>query len=143
MGSTLDIRSRKRPGRPSDKGVINLAGDVLRDIVVLLHAELRLLRAEISEKLRLTALSAALIGAGALLLAATIVLLLQAAIAALVAYGIAWPLAILIVATAALLLGVGLIWFGVNNFRLNRLAPSRTLNQLEKDTTVVKHEANE
>lgn len=143
MGSTLDIRSRKRPGRPSDKGVINLAGDVLRDIVALLHAELRLLRAEISEKLRLTALSAALIGAGALLLAATIVLLLQAAIAALVAYGIAWPLAILIVATAALLLGVGLIWFGVNNFRLNRLAPSKTLNQLEKDTTVVKHEANE
>ncbi|MGB6349346.1 MAG: phage holin family protein [Pseudolabrys sp.] len=143
MGSTLDIRSRKRPGRPSDKGVINLAGDVLRDIVALLHAELRLLRAEISEKLRLTALSAALIGAGALLLAATIVLLLQAAIAALVAYGIAWPLAILIVATAALLLGVGLIWFGVNNFRLNRLAPSKTLNQLEKDTTVVKHEVNE
>jgi hypothetical protein len=143
MGSTLDISKRKGPGRASDKGVINLAGDVLRDIVVLLHAELQLLRAEISEKLRLTALSAALIGAGAVLLAATIVLLLQAAIAALVVYGIAWPLAILIVAAAALLIGAGLIWFGINNFRLNRLVPSKTLNQLEKDTTVVKYEANE
>ncbi len=143
MGSTLDISKRKGPGRASDKSIVDLAGDVLRDIVILLHAELQLLRAEISEKLRLTALSAALIGAGALLLAATIVLLLEAAIAALVAYGIAWPLAILIVAAAALLLGVALIWFGVNNFRLNRLAPSKTLNQLEKDTTVVKHEVNE
>jgi Putative Actinobacterial Holin-X, holin superfamily III len=143
MGSTLDISSRKGPGRPSNKGVIDLAGDVLRDIVILLHAELQLLRAEISEKLRLTVLSAALIGAGALLLAATIVLLLEAAIAGLVAYGIAWPLAILIIAAASLLLGAGLIWFGVNNLRLSRLAPSKTLDQLGKDTIVVKHEVNE
>lgn len=143
MGSTLDISKRKGPGRASDKSIVDLAGDVMRDIVILLHAELQLLRAEISEKLRLTALSAALIGAGALLLAATILLLLQAAIAALVAYGIAWPLAILIVAAAALLLGVALIWFGVKNFRLNRLAPSKTLNQLEKDITIVKHEVTE
>lgn len=103
---------------------------------MLLQAELQLLRAEISEKLRLTALSVALIGAGALLLAATIVLLLQAAIAGLVAYGIAWPLSILIVAAATLLLGAGLIWFGINNLRASRLAPSKTLNQLEKDTTI-------
>ncbi len=136
MGSTLNVSRRKGPGRANDKGMIDLAGNVLRDIVSLLQAELQLLRAEISEKLKLTALSAALIGAGALLLAATIVLLLQAAIAGLVAYGIAWPFAILIVAAATLLLGAGLIWFGVNNLRLSRLAPSKTLNQLEKDATI-------
>lgn len=136
MGSTLHTSNRKGPGRANDKGMIDLAGDVLRDIISLLQAELQLLRAEISEKFRLTVRSAALIGAGALLLAATIVLLLQAAIAGLVAYGVAWPLAILVVAAAALLLGAGLIWLGVNNLRLNRLAPSKTLNQLEKDTTI-------
>jgi hypothetical protein len=52
MGSTLDISKRKGPGRASDKSIVDLAGDVLRDIVILLHAELQLLRAEISEKLR-------------------------------------------------------------------------------------------
>ncbi len=123
--------------------MIDLIRDVLADTVALLHAELQLLRAEISEKLRLTALSAALIGAGTVLLAATIVLLLQAAIAGLVAYGIAWPFAILIVATATLFLGAGLIWLGINNFRLSRLAPSKTLNQLEKDSIIVKREVNE
>jgi hypothetical protein len=143
MGSTLQIGRRKGPGRASGKNMIDLIRDVLADTVALLHAELQLLRAEISEKLRLTALSAALIGAGTVLLAATIVLLLQAAIAGLVAYGIAWPFAILIVATATLFLGAGLIWLGINNFRLSRLAPSKTLNQLEKDSIIVKREVNE
>jgi uncharacterized membrane protein YqjE len=131
--------SRRRHGRNgdnSDKGVVDLAGEALKDIGVLLQTELQLLRAEISEKLTFTALSAALIGAGALLLMATIVLILQAAIAGLVAYGVSMPVAILIVAAVTLLAGVGLIWSGINRLSLARLAPSKTLDQLQKDSTV-------
>jgi uncharacterized membrane protein YqjE len=131
--------SRRRHGRNgdnSDKGVVDLAGEALKDIGVLLHTELQLLRAEISEKLTFTALSAALIGAGALLLMATIVLILQAAIASLVAYGVPMPVAILTVAAVTLLAGVGLTWFGINRLSLARLAPSKTLDQLQKDSTV-------
>jgi uncharacterized membrane protein YqjE len=131
--------SRRRHGRNGDngdKGVVDLAGEALKDIGVLLQTELQLLRAEISEKLTFTALSAALIGAGALLLMATIVLILQAAIASLVAYGVSMPAAILIVAAVTLLAGVGLIWFGINRLSLARLAPSKTLDQLQKDSTV-------
>jgi uncharacterized membrane protein YqjE len=131
--------SRRRHGRNGDngdKGVVDLAGEALKDIGVLLHTELQLLRAEISEKLTFTALSAALIGAGALLLMATIVLILQAAIASLVAYGVPMPVAILTVAAVTLLAGVGLTWFGINRLSLARLAPSKTLDQLQKDSTV-------
>jgi uncharacterized membrane protein YqjE len=131
--------SRRRHGRNgdnSDKGVVDLAGEALKDIGVLLQTELQLLRAEISEKLTFTALSAALIGAGALLLMATIVLILQAAIAGLVAYGVSMAVAILIVAAVTLLAGVGLIWSGMNRLSLARLAPSKTLDQLQKDSTV-------
>jgi uncharacterized membrane protein YqjE len=131
--------SRRRHGRndeKNDKGVVDLAGEALEDIAVLLQTELQLLRAEISEKLTFTALSAVLIGAGALLLMATIVLILQAAIAGLVAYGISMPIAILIVAAITLLAGVGLIWFGINRLSLARLAPTKTLDQLQKDSTV-------
>ena len=53
---------------------MDLAGDMLKEIATLIQTELQLLRAEISEKLTFTAMSAALIGAGALLLMATIVL---------------------------------------------------------------------
>src|SRR5215475_13872626 len=129
-------RNGRRPARNGDKGVVDLAGEALKDIGVLLQTELQLLRAEISEKLTFTALSAALIGAGALLLMATIVLLLEAAVAGLVAYGLSWPASILIVAAGTLLAGAGLIWFSLNRLSLARLAPSKTLDQLEKDSTI-------
>jgi hypothetical protein len=101
-----------------------------------LQTELKLLRAEISEKLTFTALSAALIGGGALLLMATIVLLLEAAITGLVAYGFSWPVATLIGAAVTLIAGAGLIWLGINRLSLVRLAPSKTLDQLQKDSNI-------
>ena len=131
-----EVVSRRRPARERDKGVVDLAGDALKEIGVLIQTELQLLRAEISEKLTFTAWSAALIGAGALLLMATVVLLLQAAIAGLVAYGLSWPVAILIIAAATLLVGAGLIWFGISRLSLDRLAPSKTIDQLQKDLTI-------
>lgn len=128
--------SRRRSARASDKGIVDLAGEALKDVAALLQAELALLRSEISEKLTFTAWSAALVGAGALLLMATIVLLLQAAIAGLVAYGFSMPVAILVVAATTLLVGASLVWFGVNRLRLDRLAPTKTLDQLQKDSTI-------
>jgi uncharacterized membrane protein YqjE len=130
------VVSRRRPARNNDKGVVDLAGDALKEVATLLQTELQLLRAEILEKLTFTAVSAALIGGGALLLMATIVLLLQAAIAGLVAYGFSWSVAILIVAAATLLGGAGLIWVGFNRLSMARLAPSKTLEQLQKDSNI-------
>ena len=131
-----EVEARRLPARAKDKGVVDLAGDALKEIGTLVQTELQLLRAEVIEKLTFTALSAVLIGAGALLLMATIVLLLQAAIAVLVAYGLSWPVAILIIAAATLLVGAGLIWFGLNRLSMARLAPSKTLEQLQKNSTI-------
>jgi Putative Actinobacterial Holin-X, holin superfamily III len=128
--------SRRRPMRASDKGVVDIAGDALKEIAVLLQTELQLLRVELAEKLTLTALSVALIGAGAVFLMATIVLLLQATVTGLVAYGFSWPIATLMVATATLVIGAGLIWLGINRLSLARLAPSKTLDQLQKDLSI-------
>jgi len=115
---------------------VDLAGDAMTEIATLVQTELQLLRAEISEKLTFTALSAALIGGGALLLVATIVLLLQAAVTGLVADGFSWPVATLLVAAVTLVAGAGLIWLGINRLSLVRLAPSKTLDQLQKDSNV-------
>ena len=128
--------SRRRPMRASDKGVGDIAGDALKEIAVLLQTELQLLRVELAEKLNFTALSVALIGAGAVFLMATIVLLLQATVTGLVAYGFSWPIATLMVATATLVIGAGLIWLGINRLSLARLRPSKTLDQLQKDLSI-------
>src|SRR6478609_3614308 len=137
-GSTAsnEVVSGRRSGRVNDKGVVTLAGDVLKEVAKLLQTELQLLRAQILEKLTFTAVSAALIGAGALLLMATIVLLLQAAVAGLVAYGFSWSVAILIIAALTLLGGAGLVWVGFNRLSTARLTPSKTLDQLQKDSTI-------
>lgn len=138
-GSASDeTESRRRPVRASDKGVVDIAGDALKEIAVLLQTELQLLRVELAEKLTFTALSVALIGAGVVLLMATIVLLLQAAVTGLAAYGFSWPIATLIVAMATLVVGAGLIWLGINRLTLARLAPSKTLEQLQKDSSIAK-----
>ena len=130
--------SRRRPARPKDKSVADFAAGAAKDIATLLQTELQLLRAEISEKLAFTAVSAALIGGGALLLMATIVLLLQAAITGLVAYGLSSPVATLIVAAVTLVAGGSLVWLGISRLNLARLAPSKTLDQLQKDSNITR-----
>jgi hypothetical protein len=131
----LDVR---RPHRAGAKGITDLVADILRDIADLFRAELQLLHAEVSEKITFTALSICIIAAGALFLVVTIVLLLQAAIAALVAYGVSWPAASLIVAGVTFIIGGGLTWYGLNRLSLGRLTPSKTLNQLQKDVNIAK-----
>jgi hypothetical protein len=126
----------RRPHRAGAKGIADLAADILRDIADLFRAELQLLHAEVSEKITFTALSLCMIAAGGLFLVVTIVLLLQAGIAALVAYGVSWPAASLIVAGLTFIIGAGLTWYGLNRLSLGRLAPSRTLDQLQKDVNV-------
>ena len=130
------MSARRLPGRANGKRVVDLASDVLADMASLLQAELQLLRAEISEKLNFTAVSGALIVAGALLLMTTIMLLTEAAIAALVDYGFPWPVAILIIAAATAVLGGACVWFGLNRLRLERLAPSKTLGEFQKDIDI-------
>ena len=116
----------------SRKGLLDVAGGAWQDLGDLIQAELELLRAEISEKLTLTAWSASLIGGGAVLLVATLVLLLQAAIGALVALGVSWLAAVLIVAAVTLVLGGSLVWSGFNNLA-HRLTPTKTIAQVQKD----------
>jgi len=114
------------------KSILAVADAAWNDLGDLVQAELQLLRAEISEKLKLTVLSASLIGSGIILLIATLVLLLQAAIGALVVLGLSWLTAILALAAATLVLGGGLVWFGYNNLT-QRLMPARTIGQIQKD----------
>lgn len=129
-------QTRRNLGR-GEKDVADLSQDILRDITTLLSTELQLLRTEISEKLALTGVAAALIAIGVLLLLATIVLLLQAAIAGFVAYGFSPVVATLMVAIATLVIGAVLVWFGLSRLRAENLAPSKTIHQFQKDVTIV------
>jgi hypothetical protein len=136
--TSSEVTVRRRAARAKDKGVVDLAGDALKEIATLIQTELQLLRAEVSEKLTFTALSAALIGSGAVLLMATLVLLLEAAVTGLVAIGLSWTAATLIVAMGTLIVGAGLVWLGFHRLSVAHLAPTKTIDQLQKDSTIAK-----
>ena len=137
QAASRDSEDTRRSVGRRGADVVDLSQGILRDIATLLSTELQLLRAEISEKLALTGIAAALIGVGALLLLATIVLLLQAGIAGLIAYGFSPPVATLMVAGATLVVGGVLVWFGLNRLSAENLAPSKTIHQFQKDATIV------
>ena len=128
---TSDSRGFQPPHTRPRKGILAVAGAAWNDLGDLIQAELELLRTEISEKLKLTVLSASLIGSGIILLVATLVLLLQAVIGVLVALGLSWLTAVLALAAATLVLGGGLVWLGYKLTR--RLVPARTIVQIQKD----------
>ena len=115
-----------------------LAG-LANDVQQLIRGEIALGRAELDEKLRRVLRSAIWLLGGALLGFAGLVLLLEG-VAAILAISIpipAWAAA-LIVGAVIILIGVALAWSGMAAVSLKKLAPDRTVSNLQKDVAVMK-----
>jgi hypothetical protein len=111
---------------------------VVSQLADLMRTEGQLARAEISEKMTLAATGLGLIVGGAILLMPALVVLLEAAVAALVDNGIAPYWAALIVGGACLLLGLILLLTGVSWLRAGRLVPGKTIYQLQRDAATAR-----
>ncbi|HEY3777896.1 MAG TPA: phage holin family protein [Rhizomicrobium sp.] len=116
----------------------NIFTDLLGEVTALFRTEMRLARAEMSEKLSTMTLGIALAAAGAILLFASLLYFLGAATAALIVAGLSLWLAPLIVAAAALLVGGAVLWFGISRLTAKNLAPRRTVHQLKRDAAVAR-----
>jgi uncharacterized membrane protein YqjE len=115
-----------------------LAG-LANDVQQLIRGEIALGRAELDEKLHRTLRSAIWLLGGALLGFAGLVLLLEG-VAAILTTSIpipAWAAA-LIVGAVIILIGVALAWSGMAAVSLKKLAPERTVDNLQKDVEVMK-----
>lgn len=115
-----------------------IIADLIREFTSLFRSEIRLARAEVSDKIALLGMALALMVAGAVFVMAALVLLLQAGVAVLVDQGFAPATAILIVAGSAVVLGLLLIWAGISRLRVRNLAPTRTVEQLQRDAAIAR-----
>jgi hypothetical protein len=122
------------------RSVPDILLDLMREFTHLFRSEIRLAGAEVSEKVTVVAVALGLMVGGAVFLMAALVLLLQAAVAGLVAEGFSVTAATLIVAGASLVLGIVLLWIGVGRIRARNLAPQRTIAQLQRDATMAKQQ---
>jgi hypothetical protein len=121
------------------RNVPDIFTDLVREFASLFRSEIRLARAEISEKISLVGLALGMFVAGAALLMAALVLLLEAAVVALVEQAVFSPTAAtLLVAGGALLVGIILLWVAVNRIQARNLAPKRMVDQLQRDAAIAR-----
>ena len=120
------------------RSIPELFTSVVSQLADLMRTEGQLARVEISEKMTLVATGLGLIVGGAILAMPALVVLLEAAVAALVENGMAPYWSALIVGGACCLLGLILLLIGVSWLRAGRLIPDKTIHQLQRDAATAR-----
>jgi uncharacterized membrane protein YqjE len=123
-----------RDSRP----LATLLTQIVSNLSFLLQTEIRLARAELSEKASQVANGGIFIGIAAALSLAGLVILLLAAVRWLEVAGLADRWGFLLVGGVAVAIGLALALKGANNLKTSALVPDRTIEQLKADYTVAK-----
>ena len=121
-----------------NRSVATLISDLAQQASTLVQTEVRLLKAEMSEKASKVGTGVAEMAAGAICLLAALIVLLFALVAALAETGMGPGWAALLVGVIVALLGVFLLKNGSTSF--TNLTPDRTTEQLGQDARVVKEQ---
>lgn len=114
-----------------------LLSSLATDLQELVRGEVRLARAELDQKLERVVMAAIWLIGGALVAFAGLVVLLQAAAAALAMVMPTWA-AFLIVGAVIIVVGALLARSGIALMSLKSLTPNRTAASLQKDANLVK-----
>jgi hypothetical protein len=123
-----------------ERSVPDMMTDLLGQYATLFRTETRLVRSELSDKVRQVGTGLALVVAGSVLITPGLVVLLGAAVTALQEAGLAPPWAALAVGGGVFLVGVILLLVGLNLFKADKLAPTRTIHQIQQDASVAKRQ---
>jgi succinate dehydrogenase hydrophobic anchor subunit len=124
----------------SERSIPELFSLLFAQMTNLLRKESQLARVEMSEKMTQIATALALVVGGAALLIPALVVLLNAAVAALIENGFTASASALIVGGITLVIGAILVIVGIKAMKANNLMPDRTIHQLQRDAEVAKHQ---
>jgi len=123
-----------------NRSIADLLRDVIAQVTTLLRKETELARVELSENISRAALGLGLIVGGAVLLIPALVILLEAAVAALEQNGMRPAEAAGMIGGIVLVLGFILIAIGISRLRVKNLMPNKTIQQLQQDATAAKQQ---
>lgn len=127
-------------GVQEHRTVPELFTDLISQVTSLFRTETRLARAEINEKIAQAGSGIGMIAAGAVLLIPALVILLQAAVAGLIGRGMEPYAAALIVGGAAFVVGLVVALIGMNQLKVKKLTPHKTLEQLQSDAAFARNQ---
>jgi uncharacterized membrane protein YqgA involved in biofilm formation len=126
--------------RRYERSIPEIIGDLLTQFPTLVRKESQLARVELSEKISQVGFGIAFIVVGAVLLTPALVVLLQAAVAALQQAQFQPFVAALIVGGVALVIGIILLLVGINRLKVENLVPNRTIHQIQQDASMAKQQ---
>lgn len=118
----------------------DLLGDIMRQGTSLFSSEVRLARAEVSDKITQATRGLVMALVGAVLMIPALVILLTAVVAALIDSGMSDAVAAALVGGVALLIGLILLWVGIGRLKVENLTPNATIHQLQSDASMAKHQ---
>jgi hypothetical protein len=118
--------------------VPELLTSLVTQLSELMRTEGQLARVEISEKMTLATTGLGLIVGGAILLMPALVVLLEAAVAALVESGLAPYWSALAIGGGCFIIGLILLLIGVRWLRAGKFIPDKTINQLQRDAATAR-----
>jgi putative superfamily III holin-X len=122
----------------SARPLASLFTDLISEVTQLFQTEIRLVRAEMNEKVGRVANSGALIGAGAVVMLPAVFILLLAIVRWLEVAGLPEQWGLLIVGVVVAAVGTILLMKGINNLKGSALVPRRTIEQVQADFSVAK-----
>jgi hypothetical protein len=119
-------------------GVFSAVGDTIARATDLIQIEFRLAKAELAEKAAKAGAGLSLIVVGAVLATAALFLFLQALVLGLVRLGLSPLAATVIVAVVTMGIGIAFAVTGRKQLSADALVPDRTLNDIKRDSAMVK-----
>ena len=126
------------------RSVPEIISDLSSQLTLLLRKEAQLARAEVSENMASVGKGVGLTVGGAVLLIPALVILLQAAVAALTErYGMASYWSALLIGGATLILGIILASVGLSRLKIENIMPSKTVHQLKRDASVAREQISQ
>ena len=125
--------------RVKDAALANAVSDVVSDLADLFQKELRLARAEISDKIATKLQAGVWMSAAGVLALIAVVFGLQAAVFGIASYGMAMHWACLIVAGAIAAIAAIAFLKGRSDAK-EELPPNRTIRQVKRDISTVKEQ---
>jgi len=124
--------------RDTSRPLASLVTQVMSDLAYLLQTEIRLARAEISEKVACAANGGAFIGVAAVLLLTGLPILLLAIVRWLEIAGLPNQWGLLLVGGLVVVIGIALALMGANRLKGSALKPDRTIEQVRADVSMAK-----
>jgi len=118
----------------------SVVSEILEASSALIRSELRLVRAEMTEKIVVVRTGLVLAAAGAILLLLALFGFAAAAVGGLMHLGLGVGLACLIVAVVVLVAGSATLSIGLRQLRASNLAPQRTVHQLKCDAAAARYQ---